>query len=261
MVLNLNFLKVVVVFIFFSTAFFGVAEGAGSKKSKVKITFRSQFYENSNLTHLKLNHPIQISQAEIINHMVALRSKGTFLGNKEEPVFSVSEIQTLAPILFRAFGGVGPEKIIRMQLKSVGGITSGDIFSFKKYLNWRFDSIRGETFLQKNNVRGWNIFSWKMMPKNGQLYFKSRTDKRIQKNWIISKLKLPISGQGNMDNRRSVDTLQEDFLPFDSKEPSENNINPMLEEKLEHLKYLYDKELINEEEYKNQQKKIFDELF
>ena len=253
MVLNLNFLKVVVVFIVLSPSVFGVAEGAGSKKSKVKITLRSQFYENSNLTHLKLNHPIQISQAEIINHMVALRSKGTFLGNKEEPVFSVSEIQTLAPVLFRAFGGVGPEKIIRMQLKSVGGITSGDIFSFKKYLNWRFDSIRGETFLQKNNVRGWNIFSWEMMPKNGQLYFKSGTDKRIQKNWIISKLKLPISGQGNMDNRRSFETQQ--------KEPSENNINPKLEEKLKHLKYLYDKQLINEEEYKNQQKKIFDELF
>ena len=244
---------VVVVFIFFSPAFFGVAEGAGSKKSKVKITFRSQFYENSNLNNLKLNHPIQISQAEIINHMVALRSKGTFLGNKEEPIFSVSEIQILAPILFRAFGGVGPEKIIRMQLKSVGGITSGDIFSFKKYLNWRFDSIRGETFLQKNNVRGWNIFSWEMMPKKGQRYFKSGTDKRIQKNWIISKLKLPISDRENMDNRRSVDILQ--------KEPSGKNINPNLEEKLEHLKYLYDKELINEEEYKNQQKKIFDDLF
>ena len=253
MVLNLNFLKVVVVFIVLSPSVFGVAEGAGSKKSKVKITFRSQFYESSNLTNLKLNHPIKISQAEIINHMVSLKFKGTFIGNKEEPVFSVSEIQTFAPILFKAFAGVAPEKIIRMQLKSVGGITSGDIFSFKKYLNWRFDSIRGETFLQKNNVRGWNIFSWEMMPKNGQLYFKSGTDKRIQKNWIISKLKLPISGKGNMDNRRSFDTLQ--------KEPSENNINPKLEEKLEHLKYLYDKELINEEEYKNQQKKIFDDLF
>jgi len=253
MVSNLNFLKVVVVFIFFSPFVFGVAEGAGSNKGKVKITFRSQFYENSNLTHLKLNHPIKISQAEIINHMVTLRSKGTFLGNKEEPVFAISEIQTLAPALFKALRGVDPEKIIRIQLKSVGGITSGDIFSFKKYLNWRFDSIRGETFLQKNNVRGWNIFSWEMMPKKGQRYFKSGADKRIQKNWIISKLKLPISDRENMDNQRSIDTLQ--------KEPSGNNINPKLEEKLEHLKYLYDKQLINEEEYKNQQKKIFDELF
>jgi hypothetical protein len=185
--------------------------------------------------------------------MVALRSKGTFLGNKEEPIFSVPEVQSLAPVLFKAFGSVGPEKIIRIQLKSVGGITSGDIFSFKKYLNWRFDSIRGETFLQKNNVRGWNIFSWEMMPNKGQRFFKTGTDKRIQKNWVISKLKLPLSDRKNMDNQRSVDTLQ--------KEPSGNNINPKLEEKLEHLKYLYDKQLINEEEYKTQQKKIFDELF
>ncbi|SVC73521.1 uncharacterized protein METZ01_LOCUS326375, partial [marine metagenome] len=33
------------------------------------------------------------------------------------------------------------------------------------------------------------------------------------------------------------------------------------EEKLEHLKYLHDEELINEEEYKNQKKKIFEEFF
>ena len=210
---------------------------------------------------MRLNHPIKISQAEITNHLVSLGYKSTFLGSKAESVFLPSEIKRLSSILAQAFASVTPEKMIHFELNTKEGVTSGDIFSFKKYLNWRFDSIRGETFLQKNNVRGWNIFSWEMMPKNGQLYFKSGTDKRIQKNWIISKLKLPISGQGDMDNRRSVDTLQEDFLPFDSKEPSENNINPMLEEKLEHLKHLYDKELIDEEEYKNQQKKIFDELF
>ena len=115
------------------------------------------------------------------------------------------------------------------------------------------DEEKTETFLQKNNVRSWNIFSWEMMPKKGQLYFKSDGDKRIQKNWIISKLKLPISGQKNMDNRGSVDAPQ--------KKSSKNNINPKLEEKLEHLKYLFDKQLINEEEYKNQQKKILNELF
>jgi hypothetical protein len=254
MALNFKFFQVVVVIVFFSLSVFGVVEGVNLKKNKVQIKFRSQFHENSNLTNLKLNHPIKISLAEIVNHMVSLKSKGTFIGNKEEPVFSFSEIQRLAPILFKAFGEVSPEKIIRIKLKSVGGITSGDIFSFKKYLNWRFDSIRGETFLQKNNVRGWNIFSWEMTPKNGQLYFKSGIDKRIQKNWIISKLKLPISGQENMNNQRSFGALQ--------KKPSENNnINPKLEEKLEHLKYLYEKELISEEEYKNQQKNIFDELF
>ena len=253
MVLNHRFIKIVVIFVFIGLAAFEVAEGAGSEKISVKITFRSQFHENSHIDKLKLNHPIKILQAEITNHLVLLRYKGTFLGDKEERVFSSPEVQRLAPILMKAFASVGPEKTIRVQLKSVGGVTSGDIFSFKKYLNWRFDSIRGETFLQKNNVRGWNIFSWKLMPQQGQLYFKSGSDKRIRKNWIISNLKLPVADQKNADNRGALDALE--------IEPSKNNIDPKLEKKLEYLKYLYGKELINEEEYKIQQKKIFDELF
>ena len=100
MVLNAKFLKVVVIFIFLGFTIFGIAEGAGPKKNKVKITFRSPSHDNSNINHLKLNHPIKISQAEIVNHLVSLRYKGTFIGNKEESVFSVAEVQTLAPILF-----------------------------------------------------------------------------------------------------------------------------------------------------------------
>ena len=249
---NLKFLTVPVFFILFGLTVFGFAEEARSKGKKIKVTFRSQFYKNSDLTNIKLNHPIKISQTEIVNHLVSLRYKGTFLGNKEGPVFSSTEVQTLAPILFKAFSEVVPRKIIRIQLKSAGGITSGDIFSFKKYLNWRFDSIRGETFLQKNNVRGWNIFSWKMIPKESQLYFKSRVDKRIQKNWIVAKLKIPISDHSKK-NSSLLNPLQ--------KESLRGNISPKLEEKLKHLKHLYDKELINEEEYKNQKKKIFEELF
>jgi len=46
---------------------------------------------------------------------------------------------------------------------------------------------------------------------------------------------------------------------FSDEGPQSTSTSPEIFEK--HLKYLYDKELINEEEYKNQQKKIFDELF
>jgi len=251
--LVIRLLKILVIFFFLGLAVFGIAEAVASNKNKVKITFRSQFHEVSKVGHMKLNHPIKISQEEIFNHLVSLKYKGTFIGNKEEPVFAASEIKTLAPILFKAFAGVPSKKIIRIQLESTSGVTSGDIFSFKKYLNWRFDSIRGETFLQKNNIRGWNIFSWEMMPKTGQLYFKTGVDKRIQKNWIISKLTAPISKNKNISASKSV------VVP--GKETFDKNINPKLEEKLEHLKYLYNKQLLNEEEYKNQQKKILDELF
>ena len=250
---NRKFLYSLVSFFYCAALSIYFAGNADSEEINVKINFRSQFYQKSNIDKIKLNHPIRISQTDITNHLISLDYKTSFLGSDRERVFSFLAIKKLAPILTKAFTKVLPGRFIRVEVKGNKGLTSFNIFAFKKYLNWRFDSIRGETFLQKNNVRGWNIFSWEMMPKKGQRYFKSGADKRIQKNWIISKLKLPISDRENMDNQRSIDTLQ--------KEPSGNNINPKLEEKLEHLKYLYDKQLINEEEYKNQQKNIFDELF
>jgi len=110
---------------------------------------------------------------------------------------SKPEIKKLAPVLMKAFAGVNPDKIIHIELKSKGGITYGDIFSFKKYLNWRFDSIHGETFFQRNDVREWNVFAWKMIPQEGQLYFKSGAEKgkRIRKNWIVANLQLPVPEQ------------------------------------------------------------------
>ena len=253
MFFNCRFLSVIVFLFFFNFTNFGVAKSEGSQKDGIKVSFRSQLQGNSDFKKFKLNHPIKISHREIINHLASLRYKGTFLGNKEERIFPLPEVKKIAPVLVKAFAKVNPGKIIHVELKGKGGVTSGDIFSFKKYLNWCFDSIRGETFLQRSNVREWNIFAWKLVPKKGQLYFKSGSDKRIHKNWIISNLKLPVVGQKNTDDRVYLDALE--------RKSSSNNINPKLEEKLQHLKYLLKKKLISEEEYKAQQKKVFDQLF
>ena len=252
-----RYLKVMMLLLFFVPFVFGVAEGAdlGKNDIKVRLSYKSKLHGNFNVEKFKLNHPIKISHREIINHLVSLRYKGTFLGNKEEPVFSKPEIKKLAPVLMKAFAGVNPDKIIHIVIKSKGGITSGDIFSFKKYLNWRFDSIQGETFFQRNDVREWNVFAWKMIPQGGQLYFKSGAEKgkRIRKNWIVSNLKLPTSDQTLGDNVDSFNNLETGS--------SKDKIDQKLEKKLKHLKYLRDKNLIDEEEYKTQQKKLFDKLF
>ena len=243
-------LKLLIFLIIASTPIFETVASADSEKINIKITFRSQFHEESNIDKLKLNHPIKISHAEITNHLVSMKYKSTFLGSKEEQVFSLLEIQKLAPILVKAFARVATDRTIRFNLQSKGGLTSGDFFSFKKYINWRFDSIRGEAFFKRNNVRDANIFSWHLMPNNDQRYFKTRDDKRIQKNWVVSSLKLPIShaseGGGSLASDKGSSAIK---------------VNPKLEAKLEHLKYLYGKNLIDDEEYKAQQKKLFDELF
>ena len=78
-----------------------------------------------------------------------------------------------------------PEKLI------ING--NDQYYCFKKYLNWRFDSIHGETFFQKNNCRMFKIFAWELTPQKGQLYYKSSKNKRLHKNWLVAKLNLPVS--------------------------------------------------------------------
>ena len=242
--------------LFFVPFVFEVAEGADSGKNNitVSLSYKSKLHGNFNVEKFKLNHPIKISRTEIIHHLISLRFKGTFLGNKEEPIFSKSEIKNLAPVLMKAFASVSPDKIIHIELKGKGGITSGDIFSFRSYLNWRFDFIRGESFFQRNDTRMWKVFAWKLIPQKGQLYFRTASEKgkRTQKNWIVSKLSLPAP------ERKSDDDGTSDIFETGM---SNHEINPKLEKKLKHLKYLHENDLIDEEEYKAQQKKLFDELF
>ena len=104
-------LKVMIFFLFYVPFIFGIAEGAELGKNDIKVSYISKLHGNFNVKKFRLNHPIKISRAEIINQLVLLRFKGTFLGNKEEPVFSKPEIKKLAPVLMKAFAGVNPDKL------------------------------------------------------------------------------------------------------------------------------------------------------
>ena len=226
---------------------------AKTKNIKVSISYKPKVHEQLNVKKFKLNHPIKISKREIVNHLVSLRYKGSSMGNKEMDVFFPDEIKKLVPILVKAFAGVDSRKVIHIELKGKTGTTVGDAFSFKNYLSWRFESIHGETFFQKNNARGWSIFAWKLMPQKGQLYYKSSENKRIHKNWLVTKLHLPVSKIKD----RAINELSDIFEGGDLN----NKMNQELEKKLRNLKHLYDQGLIEEEEYKVQQKKLFEKLF
>ena len=250
-------LKPIVYLLFFILTLSGGVEivDAQVKNIKVRLSYKSKLDGNFNVKKFKLNHPLKISQKEIINHLVSLKYKGTSMGSKEKRVFSPTEIKKLAPILVKAFAGVPSRKIIHVDLKSKTGTTVVDIFSFKNYLNWRFDSIQGETYFQKNNARVWSIFSWELMRQKGQRYFKSGADqgRRLNKNWVVAKLHLPVLGKKDEKKKGPSD--------LSKKSNSKNKLNLELEKKLKHLKRLYEEGLIEEEEYKVQQNKLFERLF
>ena len=250
-------LKPTVYLLFFILAISGGVEivDAQVKNIKVRLSYKSKVDGNFNVKKFKLNHPLKISQKEIINHLVSLKYKGTSMGSKEKRVFSPTEIKKLAPILVKAFAGVPSRKIIHVDLKSKTGTTVVDIFSFKNYLNWRFDSIQGETYFQKNNARVWSIFSWELMRQKGQRYFKSGADqgRRLNKNWVVAKLHLPVLDKKDEKKKGPSD--------LSKKSNSSNKLNLELEKKLKHLKRLYEEGLIEEEEYKVQQNKLFERLF
>ena len=250
-------LKPIVYLLFFILTLSGGVEivDAQVKNIKVRLSYKSKLDGNFNVKKFKLNHPLKVSQKEIINHLVSLKYKGTSMGSKEKRVFSPTEIKKLAPILVKAFAGVPSRKIIHVDLKSKTGTTVVDIFSFKNYLNWRFDSIQGETYFQKNNARVWSIFSWELMRQKGQRYFKAGADqgRRLNKNWVVAKLHLPVLGKKDEKKKGPSD--------LSKKSNSSNKLNIELEKKLKHLKRLYEEGLIEEEEYKVQQNKLFERLF
>ena len=255
MVLINRFFKPILCLLFCILVFSGSMESviAETKAIKVRVSFRPQLNEKLNVKKFKLNHPIKISRSEVINHLVSLKYKENSAGEKEVSGFFSDEVRKIAPILVKAFAKVGPRKIIHIELKSKTGTTAGDIFSFKNYLNWRFDSIHGETFFQKNNARMFKIFAWKLLPQKGQLYYKSSKNKRLHKNWLVAILNLPVS--------QTKDRADGDLSDLLESSDSKNKLNQELERKLKHLKRLYEEGLIEEEEYKVQQNKLFEKLF
>ena len=70
---------------------------------------------------------------------------------------------------------------------------------------------------------------------------------------MVAKLNLPVSQTKDRADGDLPDLLQSGN--------SETKLNRELEKKLKHLKRLYEKGLIEEEEYKAQQNKLFDKLF
>ena len=243
----------------------GLISGCASTKEKklqVKgftLSYKDKSSAGSFVNKMQLNHPLKISEAEVRNYLRSLVFEELSLFGKKKPVFLSHDIDRIGRLLTKAIQRVSSRKIIHYELETPRGATSGDIFASKKYIHWRFDSIKGMGFTGRAKT-GWGNVNWRMVPQSGQKYqaVQKLLGPQAQENWIFAELQPSSKRQkslGPSKNRMAVPSRE----PGNNRHsPQKGPSDPALEEKLEFLKDLYEKELVDEKEYDQKKKELLD---
>jgi hypothetical protein len=250
----------------------GLILGCASTKEKklqtkgFTLSYKDKSSAGSSVNKTQLNHPLKISETEIRNYLRSLVFEELSLFGKKKPVFLSQDIDRIGRLLTKAFHRVRSNKIIYYELETPRGTTSGEIFASKKYIHWRFDSIKGMGFTGRSKTSLGNT-NWRMVPQSGQKYqaVQKLLGTQAQENWIFAELQPTSKRQKNarQKNFQSGPSKSRKEIPL--REPANNRHspqksppNPALEEKLEFLKDLHEKELIDEKEYDQKKKELLD---
>ena len=217
---------------------------------KSNTSVQDKFTLDSPTNKIRLHHPLKISEPDVRSHLESLMFEELSLFGKKKNVFLPADIDRIARLLTKALRHVPSHKIVHYELETTRGTTQGDIFASKELIHWRFNSINGMRFSLRSYT-GWGNANWIMVPQSGQRYHASTNliGTRAQENWIITKFfatKIK-TRPGNKTKRKK------EKAP--SISPTKNS-DPALEEKLQLLKDLYEKNLIDKQEYDQKRKEL-----
>ena len=222
-----------------------------------KTSAKDKFSVGSSIKSIQLFHPLKMSEPDVRSHLESLMYKELSLLGKKKSVFIPQDVDRITRLLTKALHHVPSDKIIHYKLETTRGNTEGDIFASKKHIHWRLISINGMTFSARTYT-GWGNANWKMVLQSGQSYHVVNRimGTRTQENWIMAKL-VPSkikSGQKNYQlngEKKALSKTPDDTIPTKS-------LDPALEGKLQFLKDLNEKNLINEKEYEQKRKELLD---
>ena len=167
---------------------------AGTKEKKLKtkgftLTYQDKTSAGSSISKIQLEHPLKISEPEVRRHLKSLVFEEMSLFGKKKPVFLPHDLDRIGRLLTKALQHAPNNKIIHYELETPRGATSGDVFASKKFIHWRFDSIKGMEFSGRSYTSLGNV-NWRMVPQSGQKYHavKKLLGNQAQENWIFAKL-------------------------------------------------------------------------
>jgi hypothetical protein len=228
---------------------------------KDRLTLRylqkSEFTLTSN--KLRMQHPIKISNAQVVNHLLSMSYEElSLLGNKKY-IFSSNDVLEIAPLITKRLNRMKASKVLYYEVENPKGKTAGTIFQNKGKINWVFETIKGINFLNSNKPRNRGS-TWVLLPNNGQEYSKEHSilGNNQQQNWIVSKLNLATKSRRVLKSRLQKKTPKKrSIASHDRKELKHINSNQVqLKKKLKFLKDLHNKKLIDDNEYAQKKKEL-----
>jgi uncharacterized protein YceK len=232
------------------------------------LTYIDKAQAGAEIKELKLQHPLSITERQMVFHMVALTYENYSLLGKPGPVFTKDDINKTKRLLTKALNKAHLQNIIGFEVESEDGTTKGELFATQGKLHWRFYEIRGVKYsLTRNQVARYGT-AWRIVPKKGQKFH--TTDKLLGAkqwtNWIEAKINLQapenLKTARPGKKRSNSGTAQSAPPPARSKSPrttAPGKTPADLEEKLKFLKYLHENQLIDKREYQQKRKDLLDQ--
>ncbi len=244
----------------------GLISGCAStpeKKLETKgftLSYRDKNSAGSLVNKIQLSHPVKLSETDVRGYLKSLVFEELSLFGKKKPVFLPQDMDRIGRLITKAIQRVPNHKIIHYELETSRGTTAGDLFASKEYIHWRFDSIKGIGFSGQSYTSFGNT-NWRMVPQPGQEYHAVHKllGTQAQENWIIAEL-VPSKIKGNPRQKSPRPSKNKTKAP--SRVPVNESNSPAkspdtsLEEKLQFLKDLHEKDLIDKKEYDQKKKEL-----
>ena len=222
------------------------------------LTYIDKAQAGREINELILQHPLSISERQMVFHLVALSYENYSLLGKAGPIFTKEDIKKTKHLLTKALNKAHSQNIIRFEVESEGGTTKGELFASQGNLHWRFFEIQGVKYSLTRNQLAQYGTAWRMVPKKGQRFHTS--DKFLGTkqwtNWIEAKIDLPAPENLKTARPKSASPSSQ---PGPPKTTAPEKSTAGLEEKLKLLKHLHENQLIDQKEYERKRKDLLDQ--
>ena len=267
--LNLSFGAVILaVLILASCSSTHKASGKKLSTEDFTLTYTDKAQAGEEIRKLLLQHPLPITERQMVYHMVALTFENYSLLSKPSPVFTKDDINKTKRLLAKALTKAHSQNIIGFELESEEGSTKGELFASQGNLHWRFFEIQGVKYSLTRNQMARYGTAWRLVPKKGQKFH--RTDKLLGAkqwtNWVEAKINIPAPSnlKTSTKKKRSQNSGTTRSKPATSQPSQPKSITPQkstteLEEKLKFLKHLHENQLIDKREYEQKRKDLLDQ--